>query len=125
MHKVYGTERQPGTKYMYMYAGLKSHRPKVHLVFMLTLSLTPAPFNPQVSVVNFQLIGLDAAVEINGQDLTVKADVKRFEREEKGNTDFKEFMSTVAAGTASDKNLPTPCLVVPSKLVPDTMHAQY
>ncbi|XP_022082840.1 UHRF1-binding protein 1-like isoform X2 [Acanthaster planci] len=58
----------------------------------------------KVSVVSFHLIGVTAALEINGSDLAVKAHVNKLEREEKGNADFKEFMSTVAAGERSKKS---------------------
>ena len=49
-------------------------------------------------MVTFHLIGVTAALDINGSDLAVKAHVNQLEREEKGNADFKEFMSTIAAG---------------------------
>ena len=52
----------------------------------------------KVSVVTFHLIGVNAAVEINGLDIAVKADVAHLEREEKGNADYSAFMSTIAAG---------------------------
>ncbi|XP_038052291.1 UHRF1-binding protein 1-like isoform X2 [Patiria miniata] len=58
----------------------------------------------KVSVVTFHLIGVTAAVEVNGPDMAVKAQVNRLEREEKGNADFKEFMSTISAGERSRKS---------------------
>ncbi|XP_071809509.1 bridge-like lipid transfer protein family member 3B isoform X1 [Asterias amurensis] len=58
----------------------------------------------QVSVVTFHLIGVNAAVEINGSDIAVKADVAHLEREEKGNADYSAFMSTIAAVITSPGN---------------------
>ena len=56
------------------------------------------PLTWQVSVLNFDLIGVNAVLQVSNKDMVLRATVSEVGKEEKGDEDFTKYMNKLDSG---------------------------